>query len=75
MGSYVMCIDNEGYTVSLDVRKIYRVLPDPDAAAHGMIRIVDNSGEDYLFEADRFLPVQLEGIADSAFDALTEQAV
>ncbi|MCC6167268.1 MAG: hypothetical protein IT329_08585 [Caldilineaceae bacterium] len=70
MNNYVMCIDNEGYAASLDLRKVYRVLPDADAEAHGMIRIIDNSGEDYLFEADRFLPVSLSGIATEAFDAL-----
>lgn len=70
MSNYVMCIDNEGYAASLDLRKVYRMLPDIDAEAHGMIRIIDNSGEDYLFEADRFLPVSLSGIANEAFDAL-----
>ncbi len=70
MSNYVMCIDNEGYEVSLDLRKVYRVLPDADAEVHGMIRIIDNSGEDYLFEADRFLPVSISGIANDAFDAL-----
>lgn len=69
-----MCIDNEGYAVSLDVRKVYRVAPDAEAAAHGMIRIIDNSGEDYLFEADRFLPVSISGIAPAAFDALPVHA-
>lgn len=68
-----MCIDDEEYTVSLDLRKVYRVLPDADAAAHGMIRIIDNSGEDYLFESDRFLSVDLTGIANDAFDALMER--
>jgi len=56
---FAVCIDNSGYPASLDLHKIYRVLPDREAEEDGDIRIVDESGEDYLFEADRFLPVDL----------------
>jgi hypothetical protein len=71
---YVMCIDNEGYDASLEIRKVYRVLPDPAAAAHGLLRVIDNSGEDYLFEADRFVLVTVRGLATAAFDALSGAA-
>ena len=43
-----------GYEASLEVGKVYRVLPDREAAAHGYVRMVDESGEDYAFDADRF---------------------
>jgi len=43
---FALCLDNEGYPVSLEVGKVYRVIPDADAAAHGYLRIVDESGED-----------------------------
>ena len=53
---YAMCVANRGYE-DLDVWKVYRVLPDPKAADVGCIRVVDNSGEDYLYPADRFVVV------------------
>jgi hypothetical protein len=55
----VVCLKNEGYPASLEVRKLYRVLADPDAATHKLIRVVDESGEDYLYPADFFAPVEL----------------
>ncbi len=58
-GDYVVCIDNGGYLVSLEVRKIYRRLPDDDAGELGMIRVIDNSEEDYLFPTRYFAPIEL----------------
>jgi hypothetical protein len=55
----VVCVNNEGYRASLELRKIYQALPDDDAAAHRMLRVVDESGEDYLYPLDYFLPVIL----------------
>ncbi len=54
-----VCIDNRGYPASLELHKIYRVLPDTEAAAHGDIRVVDDSGDDYLFSAHRFVEIEL----------------
>jgi hypothetical protein len=56
---FVVCINNEGYLASLEKRKIYRALPDSDAAAHGLIRVVDESGEDYLYPREYFSPIAL----------------
>ena len=53
----VVCTDNEGYEASLERFKVYRVLSDPAAARHGQIRIVDESGEDYLYARERFAPI------------------
>ena len=53
----VVCIDNDSYPASLELHKIYRVLPDADAAADGDLRVVDESGEDYLFPASAFAPI------------------
>lgn len=50
----LLCLDNQGYEVSLEKRKIYDCLPDEDAARQGQVRVVDESGEDYLYPADRF---------------------
>jgi hypothetical protein len=59
MVRYVICINNEGYLASLEARKVYQVLPDPDAEAHGYLRVIDESEEDYLFAADRFVPIEV----------------
>jgi len=56
---YAICVDNSEYPASLELRKIYRVLPDKDASADGDMRIIDESGEDYLFPADYFIPIEL----------------
>ena len=55
----VVCIKNTGYEVSLERRKIYSILPDPKAKKNKMIRVVDESGEDYLFPEEYFLSVAL----------------
>ena len=56
---FVICVKNEGYSVSLEKRKIYRVLPDVRSSAHDLMRIVDESGEDYLYPVDFFVPIAL----------------
>lgn len=56
---FVVCVDNAGYEVSLELHKIYRVLPDEQATADGDVRVVDESGEDYLFPATRFEPIEV----------------
>jgi len=56
---FVICIDNSGYPVSLELHKVYRVLPDERAAADDYLRVVDESGEDYLYSASRFVAVEL----------------
>ncbi|MYF12714.1 MAG: hypothetical protein F4229_17365 [Gammaproteobacteria bacterium] len=54
---YVVCIDNVGYPASLELHKIYRTLPDADAIESGDLRIIDESGEDYLFPATSFVSI------------------
>lgn len=56
---FAVCIKNNDYPASLEVHKIYRVLPDDDAAADGDVRVIDESGEDYLYPADYFVFVEL----------------
>ena len=55
---FAVCVDNRGYPASLELHKIYRVLPDEDAAAEGDIRVIDESGEDYLYSANRFVEIE-----------------
>lgn len=54
-----MCIDNTGYEASLERNKIYVVVPDKEAEAEGDLRVIDESGEDYLFSADRFVRIDV----------------
>ncbi|PYN23184.1 MAG: hypothetical protein DMD99_14615, partial [Candidatus Rokuibacteriota bacterium] len=54
---FAVCIKNRGYEASLEVGKLYRVIPDPEAQGHGYLRIVDESGEDYGYAADRFFSI------------------
>jgi hypothetical protein len=63
---FVVCISNEGYPASLETRKLYQELPDPDAAKRGLLRVVDESGEDYLFPKTMFVPLELSGEAREA---------
>jgi hypothetical protein len=55
----VVCVRSEGYEASLEQNKIYVALHDEHAAKHGQLRVVDESGEDYLFEADRFVAIEV----------------
>lgn len=55
----VVCVDNAGNEVSLQLWKIYRPLRDNDARSEGFLRLVDESGEDYLFPEENFVPIEL----------------
>lgn len=55
----VVCTENYGYEASLELRKLYELLPDPDAEKHDQVRIIDESGEDYLYPKSFFLNVEL----------------
>ena len=56
---FVLCIKNRGFEVSLEPRKLYEVLPDRDAAKHQQLRVIDESGEDYLYPEDYFREIDL----------------
>jgi hypothetical protein len=56
---FVVCVDNEGYSASLEKRKIYLALRDPSAEKHGLIRVVDESGDDYLYPKTFFRSIAL----------------
>ena len=65
---YVVCVSNEGCPASLERRKIYQALPDQQAAAHNMVRVIDESGEDYLYPAHYFIQITLsQTVAKKAF--------
>ncbi len=56
---FAICLDNVEYPASLERHKLYRVLRDPEAESDGDLRVIDESGEDYLYPADYFLLVEL----------------
>jgi len=56
---FAVCNQNEGYEASLELGKLYRVIPDKDAEGHGYLRIVDESGEDYGYAAERFFAIDI----------------
>ena len=56
---FMVCVSNREYEASLEIRKIYEVLIDKTAEKHHQIRIIDESGEDYLYPAEYFAPVRL----------------
>jgi hypothetical protein len=70
MNRYVMCLDNKNHTVGLEVRKVYKVIDDPAIEARGAIRIIDETGEDYMYEAGRFVPVELPAFVEELFETV-----
>jgi len=63
---FVVCINNDDYPASLELHKIYRVVPDEDAAADGDIRVIDESGEDYLYPASYFAPIKVPAAVEES---------
>ena len=70
---FAICIRNEEYEASLELRKIYEVLDDPDAAEHQMLRVIDEEGEDYLYPVSWFLPIDLPQNVEQAIIELAER--
>jgi len=56
---FLICVENEGYEASLETRKLYETLADKEAELHNQVRIIDESGEDYLYPSSFFAPVRL----------------
>lgn len=66
---YALCVKNAGYPASLELRKIYEVVPDTRAAKHRQIRVIDESGEAYLYPAENFVVLELPDAAEKALSA------
>lgn len=66
---FLLCVKNDAYPVSLEVRKVYQALPDPAAEAKGFVRVIDESGEDYLYAANCFVAINL---SQAAVEAILE---
>jgi hypothetical protein len=63
---FVVCVKNKGYAASLELRKLYQLVADGAAAELGQIRVIDESGEDYLYPEEYFVPVELPQSAEKA---------
>ncbi len=68
---FLLCVNNDAYPASLEVRKVYQALPDRAAAAKGFVRVIDESGEDYLYPATHFVAVDLSRAAVDALLAVS----
>ncbi len=65
--TFAVCIKNAGYEASLELRKIYEVLKDDKAKQHGRLRVIDESGEDYLFPEEFFVGIKLPATLAALF--------
>lgn len=72
--NYVVCVKNDGYEASLELRKIYQMTFDKSAEARQLLRVVDESGEDYLYPEDFFIPITLPEKIESVFTSATNQS-
>lgn len=68
---FMICIENLGYEASLEIRKIYEVLIDREAERHRQIRVIDESGEDYLYPAYYFAPIRLPAATKEKIELIT----
>ena len=66
-GRFVICVKNQDYPASLELRKVYRLIPDAAAAAKHFVRVLDESGDDYLYNDGLFVPIELPQAAKTAF--------
>ena len=64
---FAICVKNENYPASLELWKVYRVLPDEKASRRNLVRIIDESGEDYLFSNSFFVSVELPQAVEAAY--------
>ena len=69
--SFVLCVDNRGYEVSLEKRKVYLRMADEPIGDDRLIRVIDESGEDYLFPSSLFVPIILPKAATAVFDEVS----
>lgn len=64
---FVVCINDRDYRASLEVRKIYQTISDSQAAKHQLLRVIDESGEDYLYPVAYFVPIALPKAVEAVF--------
>ncbi len=70
---FVVCLKNEGYAASLEVGKLYQIIPDAEAEKIGGFRVVDEDGEDYLYDAEMFCVLQVPPIVARTLISVSKQ--
>ncbi len=70
---FVVCLNNESYSASLEVGKLYQTIPDEEAKKIGGLRVVDEDGEDYLYDAEMFCPLQVPPIVAQRLISVSKQ--
>ena len=68
---FAVCLNNEGYLVSLEAGKLYEVIPDAEAEKHGLIRVIDESGEDYGYSVERFFVLDVPRALEKALKGIS----
>jgi len=68
--SYVLCVENEGYEISLEKRKVYLCVADASVADEALVRVIDESGDSYLYPSDYFVALTLPETAAAAFEEI-----
>jgi hypothetical protein len=72
---FAVCVNNEGYEASLETGKLYRVISDDEAASHGYIRVIDESGEDYGYSVSRFFRLDVPQALEKALTSARAEEV
>jgi len=70
---FVVCLKNQGFLASLEIGKLYQSIPDEEAERLGGLRVVDEDGEDYLYDADMFCPLQVPPIVAQTLMSISKQ--
>ena len=70
---FVVCLNNDGYKASLEVGKLYRIVPDEAAEKLGGMRVIDEDGEDYFYDAKMFCPLQVPLVVAQTFISASKQ--
>ncbi len=70
---FVVCLDNEGFLASLEIGKLYQIIPDEEAEKLGGLRVIDEDGEDYFYDADMFCPLQVPPIVAQTLMSVSKQ--
>ena len=68
--SYVLCVENEGYEISLEKRKVYLCVADASVADEALVRVIDESGDSYLYPSDYFVALTIPDAAAAVFEEL-----
>ena len=70
---FVVCLNNEGYAASLEIGKLYQIIPDKEAEKLGGLRVIDEDGEDYFYDAEMFCPLQVPPIVAQTLVSIKQQ--